>query len=186
MPNVCRLYLGVVAPLFKPASIGGTPVRVRAMRLADYDEVHALWLSCAGMGLNAVDDTRDGIARLLAENLTTRLVAEAPAPGAAGTADAHVTTPGRIFGSILVGTDGRRAAVYHTAVHPDMQVKGVGRVLVEAELDALRALGVSKAFLVAFRRNATSNAFWERMSFSERLDITYRDRALRDIVRSDT
>lgn len=111
---------------------------------------------------------------------------EAPAPGAAGTADAHVTTPGRIFGSILVSTDGRRAAVYHTAVHPDMQVKGVGRVLVEAELDALRALGISKAFLVAFRRNATSNAFWERMSFSERLDITYRDRALRDIVRSDT
>lgn len=42
MPNVCRLYLGFVAPLFKPASIGGTPVRVRAMCLAGYDEVRAL------------------------------------------------------------------------------------------------------------------------------------------------
>lgn len=71
-----------------------------------------------------------------------------------------------------MGTDGRRAAVYHTVVHPDMQGKGVGHVLVEAELDALRALGVSKAFLVAFRRNATGNAFWGRMGFSERLDIT--------------
>lgn len=28
------------------------------------------------------------------------------------------------------------------------------------------------AFLVAFRRNATGNAFWGRMGFSERLDIT--------------
>lgn len=74
--------------------------------------VHALWPSRAGMGLNDVDDTRDGIARLPAENPT--------------------------------------------------------------------------AFLVAFRRNATDNAFWGRMGFSERLDITYRDRALRDIVRFDT
>lgn len=112
MPNICRLYLGFVAPLFKPASIGGTPVRVRAMCLADYDEVRAPWLSCAGMSLKDVDDTRDGIARLLAENPTT--------------------------------------------------------------------------CLVSFRRNATSNAFWGRMGFSERLDITYRDRALRDIVRFDT
>ena len=40
---------------------------------------------------------------------------------------------------------------------------------------ALRAEGIRKATLVAFSRNEIGNAFWQRMGFSAREDLTYRD-----------
>lgn len=39
---------------------------IRNMRLNDYDSVYALWLSCPGMGLNNLDDSREGISKYLA------------------------------------------------------------------------------------------------------------------------
>lgn len=146
---------------------------IRKMRPCDYEGLHALWLRCPGMGLNDVDDTAEGIARLLGRNPETCLVAVDDATA-------------QVVGGILVGTDGRRAYVYHTAVEPALQGRGIGRALVEAELAALRALGVSKVALVAFRRNDAGNAFWERMGFGVREDICYRDHALVRLVRTDT
>ena len=198
MPNVCRLFLGRVSPAAsQPVANADRPAtapRIRPMTMDDYDEVHALWLSCPGMGLNDVDDARAGIARLLAHNPTTCLVAEddAQVEGAAGvmaTGMDAARTAGRarrILGVILAGVDGRRAYVYHTAVRPDVQGEGIGRTLVEAELAAISALGISKAALVVFCKNTAGAAFWERMGFRERHDIAYRDRALRELVRIDT
>lgn len=45
---------------------GGTRMNIRLMKIEDYEEVYALWFSCKGMGLNNVDDSRDGITRYLA------------------------------------------------------------------------------------------------------------------------
>ena len=44
-------------------------MNIRNMKPEDYDEVYALWLSCPGMGLNNLDDSREGIARYLAGTL---------------------------------------------------------------------------------------------------------------------
>lgn len=38
-------------------------MNIRRMVIGDYKEVSALWLSCKGMGLNDLDDSRDGIGR---------------------------------------------------------------------------------------------------------------------------
>ena len=43
-------------------------LNIRNMKPEDYDEVYALWLSCPGMGLNNLDDSREGIAQYLARN----------------------------------------------------------------------------------------------------------------------
>jgi len=78
-------------------------MEIRVMTEKDYASVYQLWLSCAGMGLNNLDDSEEGIARFLKRNPETCLVA----------------LEGESFiGAILVGTDGRRAYIYHTAVHP--------------------------------------------------------------------
>ena len=146
-------------------------VEIRCMRPEDYDAVYALWLKCAGMGLNSVDDSREGICRYLTRNPGTCFVAEAE---------------GRVVGAILSGHDGRRGYISHTAVAPDTRGQGVGRRLVQAALDALGAEGISKVALVAFARNAAGNAFWARMGFGVREDLIYRDRALRDMERIDT
>ena len=34
-------------------------MEIRNMQLDDYDSVYALWLSCPGMGLNNLDDSRE-------------------------------------------------------------------------------------------------------------------------------
>lgn len=52
-------------------------MKIRKMKIRDYKNVYSLWTSCAGMGLNDVDDSEDGIARFLHRNQGTCFVAEA-------------------------------------------------------------------------------------------------------------
>ena len=144
---------------------------IRQMTPQDYDRVYALWRSCKGMGLNNVDDSREGIARYLARNPNTCFVAE---------------EEGNLLGVIMAGHDGRRGFIYHTSVSPDARGRGIGTRLANAALDALKAEGISKVALVAFTRNETGNAFWEKLGFEARHDLTYRSRALVEMIRQDT
>lgn len=50
----------------------------------------------------------------------------------------------------------------------------------------LREEGISKVALVAFSRNEAGNAFWERMGFTRRDDLSYRNKTLVDMNRMDT
>lgn len=144
---------------------------IRLMQIADYDAVYALWLSCAGMGLNDLDDSREGIAKFLSRNPDTCFVAE---------------EHGKIIGVILAGNDGRRGYIYHTAVSPDERGRGLGTELVTAALTALKACGIHKVALVVFAKNETGNAFWEKQGFTLRTDLSYRNRALSELQRIDT
>lgn len=146
-------------------------MNIRKMTITDYDEIYALFLSCKGMGLNDLDDSREGIERFLKRNPDICFVAE---------------NMGRIVGCIMVGNDGRRGYIYHTAVHPDCRKQGIGAALVEAGMAALKANGIHKAALVVFDRNETGNAFWEKMGFTTREDLVYRNRTITEMVRIDT
>lgn len=145
-------------------------MNIRPMTIADYDAVYALWMSCTGMGLNNLDDSHDGIERFLVRNPDTCFVAE----------------DGGIVGVILVGSDGRRGYIYHTAVHPDCRHRGIGSALVECALYALRSIGIYKCALVVFARNTDGNAFWERLGFTVREDLVYRNLTLTEMERIDT
>lgn len=147
-------------------------MEIRNMLAADYPGVYALWLSCAGMGLNSLDDTPEGIARFLSRNPDTCFVASA------GGRD--------IAGAILAGNDGRRGYIYHLAVHPACRRQDVARSLVRRAMAALADCGIHKAALVVFSRNEPGNLFWERMGFTVREDLTYRNKALAESVRIDT
>lgn len=56
----------------------------------------------------------------------------------------------------------------------------------ERLLAALRKIGIHKAALVAFSQNQAGNTFWEKMGFTVRTDLTYRNRALTELRRIDT
>lgn len=47
-------------------------MQIRQMKIDDYESVYRLWTSCVGMGLNDLDDSRDGIERFLKRNPDTR------------------------------------------------------------------------------------------------------------------
>lgn len=141
----------------------GEGTGIRRMRISDYEEVHKLWLSCDGVGLNELDDSRDGIERFLLRNPDTCFVAE---------------RDGNAAGVILAGNDGRRAYIYHLAVDKQYRGNGIATQLVDAVTEALRLLGIKKAALVVFKDNAEGNAFWEKMGFTVREDLLYRNRVI--------
>ena len=146
-------------------------MQIRKLTIEDYQEVYRLWLSCKGMGLNNLDDSKEGIARFLNRNPDTCFVAD---------------VDGYIAGIILSGHDGRRGYIYHTAVHPEYRRHGIASALVEAAVDALQKCGIHKVALVVFERNADGNAFWESVGFSRREDLVYRNKAISEILRIDT
>lgn len=146
-------------------------MNIRKMKISDYEQVYSLWLSCKGMGLNDLDDSEEGIEKFLNRNPETCFAAE---------------EDGKLVGTIIAGNDGRRGYIYHTAVLPDFRGRGIGTGLVENTMKALRSLGINKAALVVFSKNTDGNAFWEKLGFTERNDIIYRDRIITEMVRIDT
>ena len=65
------------------------------MTIADYESVVSLWKSTSGMGLNSLDDSKEGIKKYLDRNPATCFVARENK---------------RLLGVILSGHDGRRGS----------------------------------------------------------------------------
>ena len=123
------------------------------------------------MGLNNLDDSEEGIERFLLRNPETCFVAEEDA---------------EIVGVILAGNDGRRGYIYHTAVDADFRNRGIASALVEAAIGALRSLGINKFALVVFSKNRVGNSFWEKLGFTARNDLVYRNKTIAEMIRIDS
>jgi len=141
------------------------------MTINDYEQVYALWVNTPNMGLNNLDDSKEGIAKYLIRNPNTCFVAE---------------KKGNIIGVILSGHDGRRGYIHHAAVAGSEQRNGVGTALVNASMIALEREGITKVALVVYEKNEKGNAFWEKYGFIERSDLVYRNKAIVDLISIDT
>ena len=146
-------------------------MKIRAMNISDYEQIYQLWLSCPGMGLNNLDDSKEGIERFLKRNPETCFVAE---------------TDQTIIGVIIVGNDGRRGYIYHAAVNPQYRKQGIARQLVNSAMQALEQCGINKVALVVFEKNENGNAFWEKIGFTVREDLVYRNKTITEMIRIDT
>lgn len=144
---------------------------IRLMTIDDYEKVYDLWINTPGMGINSIDDSREGIERYLKRNPTTSFVAE---------------SDGAIVGVIMAGHDGRRGYIYHTAVLPAYRNQGIAGRLVDSVMAALDKEGINKAALVAFKNNEAGNKFWEKRGFTVRDDLVYRNKIIHDSDRIDT
>ena len=146
-------------------------ISIRIMTVEDYDGVFELWINTPGLGLNATDDSREGIRKYLKRNPTTSFVAE---------------DNGKIIGVILSGHDGRRGYIYHTAVLPEYRHQGIAAKLVDYAMNALDREGINKVALVAFEKNKSGNGFWENIGFTIREDLLYRNKNIHELKRIDT
>ena len=144
---------------------------IRQMKIDDYARVYQLWINTKGMGLNDIDDSQQGIARMLERNPTLSFVAEADK---------------KIVGVIIAGQDGRRGYIYHTAVHQDYRHQRIAQKLVRSVLNQMEALIISKVGLFIFQDNYIGNEFWQNIGFNVRRDIYYRDYGLIELERIDT
>ena len=146
-------------------------ISIRVMSIDDYEGVYDLWIHTPGMGLNTTDDSKEGIKQYIKCNPTSSFVAECD---------------GKIIGGIMAGHDGRRGFIHHTAVLPAYRKQGIARKLVDHAMEALEKEGIHKVSLVAFSKNEIGNAFWERMGFTSREDLTYRNKNIHELKRMDT
>lgn len=86
----------------------------------------------------------------------------------------------------MVGNDGRRGYIYHTAVNPQYRNQGIARQLVNSAMLALEQCGINKVALVVFDKNENGNAFWEKLGFTVRQDLVYRNKTITEMIRIDT
>ena len=142
-------------------------MQIRKMVISDYDSVYELWRNTPGMGLNTIDDSKEGIEKYLLRNPRTCFVAE---------------KNGEIIGAILSGHDGRRGLIHHTAVKVSERNHGVGSSLVECATNALKDEGMNKVKLVVFANNEIGNIFWEKHGFTVQEDLIYRNKNINELT----
>ena len=140
-------------------------MKIREMKIEDYDKVYALWKTIHGFGIRSVDDSREGIERFLKWNPGLSVVAEQDE---------------KIVGAILCGSDGRRGCLYHVCVHQDYRRRGVGKAMVVSCMEKLKELQINKVSLIAFTANDIGNAFWKEMGWTKREDLNYYDFTLNE------
>ena len=134
-------------------------VKTRIVTSDDWDGIAEVWKEHEG--INPVDDSPEGLARYIRRNPNTSFVA---------------VDDGRVIGTILAGHDGRRGIFHHVSVLPEYRGQGIGRMLVDSAMEALRKEGINKVLLVVFDHNENGNAFWEHMGFTVRDDLIYRNK----------
>jgi len=74
---------------------------------------------------------------------------------------------GKVVGSVMVGHDGHRAWLYYLAVSPVLQKGGLGRKLVAAAEDWVKARGIPKVKQTVRPENDKVRAFYEAIGYIE-------------------
>ena len=126
-------------------------IKTREFSISDYNAALELWQRVEGLEIAEGDD-RESIAYFLARNPVLSRVATD------GTA---------IVGVALCGHDGRRGYIYHLAVDPAYQSRGLGKCLMDESLDGLRQLGLKRALILVANDNPRGRKFWSRHGWEE-------------------
>jgi N-acetylglutamate synthase len=126
-------------------------IETREFSISDYDAALELWQRVEGLEIAEGDD-REGVAHFLARN-----------PGLSRVA----TDSAAIVGIALCGHDGRRGYIYHLAVDPAYQARGVGKRLMNECLDGLRGAGLKRALILVANDNPRGQKFWRRCGWEE-------------------
>ncbi|PYK28101.1 MAG: GNAT family N-acetyltransferase [Verrucomicrobia bacterium] len=126
-------------------------IDTREFSITDYDAAVQVWQRVEGVEITEGDD-RKGIAAFLARNPgLSRVAIDGPA----------------IVGVALCGDDGRRGHIYHLAVDPAYQGRGLGKRLLDECLDGLRRAGVQRVIILVAGDNRRGAEFWKRYGWEE-------------------
>lgn len=126
-------------------------IDTREFSIADYDAAVHIWQRVEGVEIAEGDD-RKGVAEFLARNPgLSRVAIDGPA----------------IVGVALCGYDGRRGHIYHLAVDPAYQGRGLGKRLLSECLDGLRSARVQRVIILVADDNQRGAEFWKRCGWEE-------------------
>lgn len=126
-------------------------IETREFAIEDYDAALELWQQVEGLEIAEGDD-KEGVAQFLARNPGLSRVA---ADGSA------------VVGVALCGHDGRRGHIYHLAVDPAYQGRGLGKRLLDECLEGLRRAGIKRVIIMVADDNPSGREFWKRSGYEE-------------------
>ena len=126
-------------------------IQTREFGIDDYDAAVDLWSRVGGLDVAEGDD-RETIWRFLARN-----------PGLSRVA----TDESKIVGAVLCGHDGRRGYIYHLAIDPAYERRGLGRRLIDECLKGLRHAGLERANILVAQGNSRGREFWRRCGWED-------------------
>jgi ribosomal protein S18 acetylase RimI-like enzyme len=126
-------------------------IDTREFSISDYDAAVELWKRVEGLEIAEGDD-RESVGQFLERN-----------PGLS-----RVATDGSaVVGVALCGHDGRRGHIYHLAVDPAYQGRGLGKRLLNESLEDLRRAGVKRVIIMVADDNPRGREFWKRFGYEE-------------------
>jgi ribosomal protein S18 acetylase RimI-like enzyme len=125
-------------------------VTIRSAVAADIAAVLALW-ERARSGVASISDDERVIIQLLDTDAEALLVAE---------------RDGEVVGSLIAAWDGWRGNMYRLAVTPELRREGIGRRLVEAGEQRLRAVGGARVTALVWGEHEEALGFWEAAGYA--------------------
>ncbi|TMI16828.1 GNAT family acetyltransferase [Candidatus Bathyarchaeota archaeon] len=137
-------------------------MKIREFRIEDYPMVRDLWQT-AGLILRPGDELED-VKLKLQRDADLFLVAE---------------QDDEILGSVIGGWDGRRGWIYHLAVRPEHQRKGIGIGLVREVERRLVAKGAKKVNAQVYKWNERSSEFFKAIGYDAQPDLIMIGKQLR-------
>ena len=137
-------------------------MRIREFEMADYPIVFQLWKT-AGLIIRPGDE-RDDVQLKVQRDPELFLLSE---------------EHGEIVGSVMGAWDGRRGWIYHLAVRPDHQRKGIGAALVKEVERRLTAKGAKKVNAQVYASNHQSLAFFKAAGYLAQPDLVMIGKYLR-------
>lgn len=126
-------------------------ITARPFRISDYEDAVRLWSKVEGIEI-AEGDSKAEVERFVNQNPNLSRVIE---------------DEGKVVGVALCGEDGRRGYIYHLAVEPVYQQKGLARRLVSECLEGLRSRGLKRALILVAADNPRAHAFWQRCGWED-------------------
>jgi N-acetylglutamate synthase len=126
-------------------------IETREFLMDDYDRAIELWSQVEGLDIAEGDD-RESISRFLKQNRGLSRVA---------------TDGSTVVGVALCGHDGRRGYIYHLAVNPEYQGRGLGKRLVDECLEGLKRAGLQRANILVAKDNPRGREFWRRSGWED-------------------
>jgi ribosomal protein S18 acetylase RimI-like enzyme len=126
-------------------------IDTRGFSIDDYDAAVELWKRFEHVEIAEGDD-KESVAQFLTRNPRLTRVA---------------TDGSAIVGVALCGHDGRRGHIYHLAVDPAYQGRGLGKRLLNECLEGLRRAGLKRAIIMVADDNPGGREFWKRCGWEE-------------------
>ena len=121
------------------------------MQLKDFDSIYALWKK-VDLGVNDFEKEKKQAKQMIKLNPLSNFVA---------------VEGKKIRGTVFGTFNGRRGWVYHLAVNPSFQKKGLGSILLKKAEQALKKAGAKRVLLGVDKSNLKVLAFYKKQGYQK-------------------